>query len=152
VQIFAPPPPTVTESFSPSTVVSIHYSIYSSTMMTITLTNPQAAAITGVAFDDIYPAGIANASGSVVQSNSCGGAVASAAGGSSTQLANGVIPANASCSVVVQLVGTQLGVWANPTGPVTSNNAQISAGASASLTVKPNHIVICPPGGGTTCS
>lgn len=148
-----PAAPTAKVAFSPATVnIS---GANPSTSMTITLTNPDAAPITGVAFHDAYPAGMANSSDVVVQGNSCGGTVAATAGGSFAQLANGTIPASGSCSIVVNLVPTQTGTWVNYTGGVTSINAQTSVGASASLTViaivRKGPGQTCPPGS-TTCS
>ena len=49
--------------------------------MTIGLTNPNTQPLTGIAFTDTYPSGIANAAAGVVTSNSCGGTVTANANG-----------------------------------------------------------------------
>ena len=105
--------------------------------MTITLTNPNAIAINNAAFNDTYPAGIQNAASGVVVSNSCGGAVNAPAGGTSASFAGGTIPANGSCAIVVNVVGTAIGAQVNSTGAITSNNAASGASASGTLTVTP---------------
>ena len=68
----------------------------------------------------------------------------------STILANGIIPARGSCSVVVAVIGNKLGIWVNKVGAVTSDNAQISASTSATLTVKGYPPTSCTPY--NTCS
>ena len=109
--------------------------------MTITLTNPNATAITGAQFTDDYPPGpgiMANmASGNPVVSSTCsGGAVIAATSGASTSLVNGTIPASGSCEVVISVVGTAAGGVLNNTGAVTSANATSSSGAQGMLTVR----------------
>jgi CSLREA domain-containing protein len=124
--------PTVSKQFNPTTVAA-----GSATQLTITLTNPNALAITGVAFTDNYPTGLANAFIPNV-TNTCGGTVTALPDGSSLALNGGSIPANGSCSVSVSVVPDNEGSAVNtlPAGSVTSANAPPSAGAaSATLTV-----------------
>jgi uncharacterized repeat protein (TIGR01451 family) len=123
--------PTTTKSFSPASVP-----LGATTQMTIAFANPNATAITGVAFLDNYPVGIANAATNIVASNSCGGTPTTAAGGSSLQLAGATIPAGG-CSIVVNIVATAIGSSVNSTGPITSTNAQTGAGNSGTLAVTP---------------
>ena len=124
--------PAVSKQFNPTTVAA-----GSATQLTITLTNPNALAITGVAFTDNYPAGLANALVPNV-TNSCGGTVTALPAGSALTLTGGSIPANGSCSVSVSVVPANEGSSINtlPAGSVTSANAPPSgAAASATLTV-----------------
>lgn len=129
--------PTVAKSFSPATIAD-----YGTTVLTITLTNPNAAAITGVAFSDAYPStgGLANTS-SLVLSNTCGGSnPGTSALGTQLTLSGGTIPASGSCAVSVQVTAAFPGTTAispivNSTGAVTSSNATTGATASATLTV-----------------
>jgi CSLREA domain-containing protein len=123
--------PAVSKQFHPATVPA-----GSATRLTITLTNPNAFAITGTSLTDNYPAGLANAPVPNV-TNSCGGTVTAPAGGSSLTLTGGSIPANGSCSVAVSVVAGDEGSSVNtlPAGSVTSANAPPSAAAaSATLT------------------
>jgi len=124
--------PTTTKAFAPATVL-----VGGASQMTIALTNPNATAITQVGFDDSYPAGIVNAAAGVLVSNTCGGTVAAAPGDSTLSLSGGTIAANASCSIVVNVVAIADGVQVNNTGPISSSNAQSGAGASGTLTVTP---------------
>lgn len=124
--------PAVSKQFNPATVPA-----GSATQLTITLTNPNAFAISGVAFTDNYPAGLANAPVPNV-TNSCGGTVTAPAGGSTLTLSGGSIPANGSCTVSVSVVSGSEGSSVNtlPAGSVTSANAPPSAAAaSTTLTV-----------------
>lgn len=129
--------PTVAKSFNPTTIAD-----YGTTTLNITLTNPNAAAITGVAFTDTYPAtgGLANTS-SLVLSNTCGGTnPGTSANGTTLTLSGGTIPASSSCSVSVQVTAAFPGATpsspiVNSTGAVTSSNAISGTAASATLTV-----------------
>ncbi len=124
--------PTASKAFAPATV-----QLGGASQMTITLTNPNAIAISNAAFNDTYPAGIQNAASGVVASNSCGGAVNAPASGTSAAFAGGTIPANASCAIVINVVATAIGAQLNSTGAITSNNAASGASASGTLTVTP---------------
>ena len=108
--------PTVIKSFS-STAVSAGAAV----TMTIRLTNPNAAAITGVAFTDTFPSGMVNTTGSVV-SNGCGGTVTQSAGVLS--LAGGTIngPATTFCTIVTTVSTPIGGTYVNSTGPITTTN------------------------------
>lgn len=124
--------PTTTKAFAPATVL-----VGGAAQMTIALTNPNATAVAQVGFDDSYPAGIVNAAAGVLVSNTCGGTVAATPGDSTLSLSGGTIAANASCSIVVNVVAIADGAQVNNTGPISSSNAQTGAGASGTLTVTP---------------
>jgi len=100
--------------------------------LTITLTNPNAAAITGVAFTDNYPTNLINAAPPNA-STTCGGTLTAVAGGSSLALSGGTIPASGSCTVSIDLTSTVAGNYTNtlPAGSVTSANAQSNASAAS---------------------
>jgi uncharacterized repeat protein (TIGR01451 family) len=124
-------PPTARKSFNPATVAPGQ-----SSTLTITLTNGNAAAITGVAFTDNYPAGITNAAPPNA-SSTCGGVVTALAGGSSLALSGATIPASGNCTVSVSVLlapGTPSAVNTIPVGGITSANAPPS-GASATATL-----------------
>ncbi len=127
---------TVTKVFSPATIGDGGLA-----KMTITLVNPNAAAVTGVAFLDSYPAtagfatsALANDSTLVID-NTCGGHhPLTVAGGTRLDLAGGTVPGRGSCSitVVVTAAGAN-GNIINSTGVVTSLNAAEAASAAGTL-------------------
>jgi len=121
--------PTVTKSFSPSTMLSTGTST-----MNITMTNPNNVAATGVAFTDTYPSTTLknNAAATTPQ---CGGTVTGSSGGSSLALSGGTIPANGSCTVSVVVKDTTTGSYTNSTGTVTTTNIGNGASASGTLVV-----------------
>ncbi|HEV7490578.1 MAG TPA: hypothetical protein VGO25_07210, partial [Rhodanobacteraceae bacterium] len=137
------PAPTVEKAFSPTQV-----SVGGTAQMTITLTNDNGVALTGVAFADSYPTGMANASTGVIVTNTCGGAPFTAdPGGQSAALVGGTIPANGNCVIVLNVVGTAAGAGltlTNHTGSVTSINAFGSADATADLTVTTQVLMQAP--------
>ena len=122
-------PPTVVKSFAPNQI-----GVNGSSLMTVTLTNPNSSAITGAAFTDSYPAGLANAP-SAGGGTTCGGTVSAANNGTSLSLSGASIPAGGSCSVTVNVTAGAAGSYANSTGPVTTANANTGSSASATLHV-----------------
>lgn len=122
--------PTITKSFSPSTI-----QINGATNMTITLTNSNTTFITGATFTDTYPSTDMKNTSSAPTSNTCGGMVNMASGGSSISLLNVTIPASSSCSIVVPVTATTAGAYVNSTGVVTTANTLPGNAASATLTV-----------------
>jgi CSLREA domain-containing protein/uncharacterized repeat protein (TIGR01451 family) len=125
-------PPTVTKSFAPALIAS-----GGTSTLTVTLTNPNAVALTGAAFTDTYPAEIVNATPAGA-GTTCGGVVTAADGGGTLALSGGTIPANGSCTVTVAVTSSTAGAHVNtiPSGGVTVANAGASANpAMATLTV-----------------
>ncbi|MCF8177017.1 MAG: hypothetical protein K9J74_00770 [Sulfuritalea sp.] len=120
--------PYVTKSFASNSI-----SEGAASLLTITLTNPTASPITGVAFTDTYPAGLVNTS-SAGGATSCGGTVTAANDGGSVALSGGTIPASSNCTVTVNVTSATAGSYLNSTGTVSSSWGSISA-ASATLTV-----------------
>lgn len=120
---------SATKEFSPGTIITNGISV-----MTVTLTNANQTAITGVAFTDPYPANMIN-SVSALPATTCGGTVTATNGGSSLTLAGGVIPAVGSCKVTVNVTSATMGIYTNSTGPVSTANAGTGASASGTLNV-----------------
>jgi uncharacterized repeat protein (TIGR01451 family) len=128
--------PTVSKSFTPNHVIA--GDLVGTSVMKIALTNSDPnTAMTGVQFTDSYPTPVhmANAPNDVVLANTCGGTLTADANGTSVALSGGVIPANDTCYVNIQIVGTSAGISNNHTGPVTSGNADPGADAVGTLTV-----------------
>lgn len=108
------------------------------TVLTITLTNPNSVAVTGVSFTDLYPLGLVNTA-SPSAATTCGGAptITAAAGGSSLAVggSGAMIPADSSCTITVNVEAAANGSYSNSTGPVTTTNAGTAAAATRVLTV-----------------
>ncbi|MBZ5584756.1 MAG: DUF11 domain-containing protein [Acidobacteriia bacterium] len=118
-------PPTIQKSFGAATVP-----VNGTTLMSITVTNPNSAALTGVGFTDDMPAGLIIVGG-VLITNTCG------ATATTTQilLSGGTLAASAACSITATVRGITAGAWTNTTTAVTSTNGGTGLTASASLTV-----------------
>ena len=133
--------PAVSKSFSPTTIIA-----NTNTTLTLTIGNPSTTqAITGVAWSDIFPAGMKVFSVPGF-TNTCGGTVTSGSAADDTSIAinNGTVPFNVggtgSCSISVAVTSTVVADapgMTNTTGTVTSTNANTSATASANLIVTP---------------
>ena len=133
--------PIAAKSFSSGTIVA-----NLPTTLTLTLTNPSTTqAITGVAWNDIFPAGM-KVFAVPAFTNSCSGTVAAGSTPNDTSIAisNAVVPFNAggtaSCSISVSVTSTVAAGapgLVNTTDTATSTNANTSATASANLIVTP---------------
>ncbi len=123
--------PSISKSFAASTVVA-----GSPLTLTLTLTNPTAVALTGVAFADTYPAGLVNAA-TPNASTTCGGTLTAAAGGGLVSLAGAGVPALGSCTVSVDVTSASAGSYSNVAGGVSSNETGAAGldSAPATLTV-----------------
>jgi uncharacterized repeat protein (TIGR02543 family)/uncharacterized repeat protein (TIGR01451 family) len=129
----------VAKSFDPAAVA------YGGTStLTITLTNPNLAPLTGVTFSDPYPGGMTNGPTPGV-ANSCGGAVVAAAWDTSLTLSGGSVPANGSCAISVQVAAIGSGALTNtlPVRSVTSANwGENQVPASATLTLPASNFMV----------
>ena len=125
-------PLTVGKQFAPSTIAA-----GGTSTLTITLTNPNAVALQGVAFTDTYPAGIANAASpnTGVSGAGCSGTRAATPGGASFAVTAGVVPAGGACSFFVTVTGSSPGAFTDSSGAVSTPIALNSPAASATLTV-----------------
>ncbi|WP_460596085.1 DUF7933 domain-containing protein [Geomonas sp. Red276] len=126
-------PPTITKAFaSPGTILPGGTSV-----MTVTLTNPNATAITGASFSDTYPAGLFNTAALNDATTCTGGTTNSTNGatGGTLSLSGATIPANGSCTVTVTTTSPTAGSYTNSTGAVTTTNAGTGSSASGTLVV-----------------
>jgi uncharacterized repeat protein (TIGR01451 family) len=119
--------PTVTKSFAPASIEP-----GGTSTLTITLTNPNGSAITGVGFTDTYPAGLVNAAAPAAATTCAPGTATAPPGpaGNSLALSGGTIPANGSCTVSATVTAADVGTYVNdvPAGAVTSDNAASNDG------------------------
>jgi uncharacterized repeat protein (TIGR01451 family) len=120
--------PTATKAFAPTSVA-----VGSDSTMTITLTNPNPAVVSAVAFTDTFPAGLVIAPTPVL-TNTCGGTPTGTAGTTTLSLTGGTIAANSSCTLTVLVRSAAAGSYLNTTGPIASSAGAGTAG-SATLTV-----------------
>jgi uncharacterized repeat protein (TIGR01451 family) len=126
-------PPTLSKSFSPSTVKA-----GATSTLTLTLSNPDSEAATlKSALVDALPSGMTVAESG---STTCaGGAVNAAAGSSTVILSAGSIPANSSCTVTALITAAAGGNYINSlsSGALVTDTGSNTAPAIATLTVTP---------------
>ncbi|MBK5276635.1 MAG: DUF11 domain-containing protein [Desulfuromonadales bacterium] len=110
--------------------------------LTITLTNPNTAAITGLTFTDTYPANLFNAAAPNLTST-CGGTATAAPGSGTLSLTGGTIPASGSCSLSVDVTTTLPGSYTNmlTAGTIISTNAN----TAPAVDVSANSVAYVPP-------
>ncbi len=108
-------PPTISKAFGPTSIP-----VGGTTSLTLTIKNPNASTLSGVAFTDTFPAGLRTASPSNLTSN-CGGVTVATSG--SVSLSGGSLAANGSCAIGVNVTGISPGIEANTTGAITSTES-----------------------------
>jgi len=122
--------PTLTKGYSPSTIA-----VGGSSTLTLTITNPNATALSGVAVSDTYAANLVNLNTTVT--NSCFGTATASATGTNPgtlKLTAGTLAANASCTVSVTVTSASAGTYSSAAGGVTSTQTP-TAGLSATDTL-----------------
>ena len=134
-----PLPPTISKAFSPAGILS-----GGTTTLTVTIGNPNPAAITITSVTDNLPPGVTVAATPSASTTCSGGALddgAGALGGGDTavRLTGGTVPASGSCSFQVNVTAATQGVYANtiPVGALTTSGGFNTAAANAVLTVDP---------------
>lgn len=149
-------PISATKSFTPASM-----GVGSTSVLTITISNSNGFAATGVQFTDNYPPAITNAATPNV-ATTCGGVpLLGATSGTSTLTASGLtVPASSSCTVTVNVTASTFGTHTNTiaAGGISSSNAGATTSpTTASLTVNAAPTVSksfnpssIPPGGTTT--
>jgi len=117
-------PPTISKAFGAANIA-----LNGTTTVTFTITNPASntSAENGIAFSDTLTNGLQVASTPGV-SNTCGGTVTAAANSTSISLTGGsVATPGSTCTIVVNVTGTQSGTVTNTTGAVSSTNGGTGA-------------------------
>ncbi|MDT8453410.1 MAG: hypothetical protein RQ936_11875, partial [Gammaproteobacteria bacterium] len=142
------PKPTISKAFSVSTMA-----VDGTATLNFTLTNNTAAAITGMSFDDLFPAGLVTANPPAL-SSTCGGSVNSwdgitagalSAGGGDAgiQLTGaGIATAGGTCSISIDVTSAMAGAYANTASGVDSIEST-PAGPVSNITTL---TVLAPPG------
>jgi hypothetical protein len=133
--------PGIAKTFSPTTIPAGGISV-----MTLTLSNPNAAALSGISFTDTYPAGVVNATPLVVGGNCAGLVHTATAGGATFNVTAGTIPGGApgTCIITVQVTSGTIGTYNNTTsGVLTAQTSTAGAPSNtATLTVGPTLTVV----------
>jgi uncharacterized repeat protein (TIGR01451 family) len=110
--------------------------------LTITVSNPNAVPLSGIALTDSYPLdgsgnpAMWNTPSGALLANSCNGNVVAASGASAVTLTGGSIPANGACNVIVAVVGFGVGNWTNHTGTISTTTPNAPNGADAAGTLE----------------
>ncbi len=125
--------PTVTKSFSPSTVA-----LNAPSTLTIQFSNSNAFPLTSTAITDSFPAGM-EVDATPNATNTCGGTFNPMAGFTALNFSGGTIPANSSCAISVVVKSSIAGVRPNTTGNVSTAESGMGGTGTANLTV------IAPP-------
>ncbi len=128
------PAPTLAKSFNPAGITPGNTSV-----LTVTITNTGAVALTSAAFTDTYPAGLVNST-SPNGTSSCGGTVTAVAGSGSLALSGGTVPASGVCTITVNVTITGDGTYVNtiPIGALTTAvGVSNTAAATATLFTNP---------------
>jgi uncharacterized repeat protein (TIGR01451 family) len=125
-------PPSIVKAFSPNPIA-----VGGVSTLTFTIANPNAGtSLTGVAFTDSFPAGLAVAATPGATISGCGSPVfAPAAGNTSVSFSGGTIAASGTCTVTVNVTATTGGSKVNTTGSVTSTNGGTGNTGSSTLAV-----------------
>ncbi len=126
--------PTITKAFSPATIGA-----GGTSQLQFTLTNPNSASLTGVAFSDTLPSGV-TVSGTPATPQ-CGGTISSTS--NSIALSGGTLAAGSNCTVMLNVTAASAGAYINTSGYISSNESgtNTGAGGSASATLT----VLAPP-------
>ena len=127
--------PTISKAFSPSVVL-----VNGVATLSLTLTNADPAALSGVAFTDTFPANLLIATPKTV-TNTCGGTVTADAGTGVLALAGGALAATSSCTVSVAVTSSIAGAYNNTSGGVSTTETG-SAGPASNTVVL--HVVTKP--------
>ncbi len=129
-------PPTITKAFGAASIP-----LNGTTSLTFTITNPNTGVtLTGIAFTDNLPAGLAVATPNNLNST-CGGTATAVAGSGQVSLSGGTLAASASCTVSVNVTGTTAGVKNNSV-QVTSTESGTGSTSNASITVVAPPVII----------
>ncbi len=130
-------PPTITKAFSPSSIAT-----NGTSTITFTLTNPNATALTDVRFTDVLPANMNNGTAQNfigAGRGTCTGTIPSgktAAAVTTNNFANTTIPANSSCTIMMDVTATAAGTYTNTVTLVHSNQTPTNTtGGSDTLSV-----------------
>lgn len=123
-------PPTVTKAFGAATVP-----VNGTTTLAFTVSNPNAVALTGVAFTDTLPAGLVVSTPNGL-TGSCGaGTITATAGSGAVTLAGATLAGNASCTFGLNVTPTAARTFNNVTGAVSSTQSGVGGVSNTAVLV-----------------
>ncbi len=122
----------VTKSFSAASITA-----GTTSTLTITLSNSNTVALSGIALADTYPAQVVNAATptATIAGAGCTGTLTAAASGGSITLSAGTVPASTNCIITVKVTSSTPGIYSDASGSLTTPIALNTAAGSATLTV-----------------
>ncbi len=121
----------ISKSFSPNPTA-----VNGISTLTITLSNPNGAAIAGFNFTDPLPNGLKVASPTGASTIGCGSVIFNpSANDTSLSFSNGTVAEGGSCVIKVNVTATSTGTFTNTTNPLYVGTTNTGKTASASLTV-----------------
>ncbi len=129
-------PLTVSKAFAPAAIDSGGVAT-----LTITVTNPNGASVTGLSLTDSFPGapgtGLVRAATPNASTTCLGGTVSSTA--ASVALSGATLGAGASCTFQIDVTAATAGTYTNtiPAGAIASSAGSNTAGATRDLTVNP---------------
>jgi uncharacterized repeat protein (TIGR01451 family) len=130
-------PPTISESFSSA---QIHEG--GTSTLTYTIGNPSnAITLTGLAFTDTLPAGLAVASNPSI-TNTCGGTLTAAPGAGTVTLASGSLAGAATCTISLAVQGTAPGNQDNAVQITPTDSPPGNTAHAAILVIGPPQIAL----------
>jgi large repetitive protein len=129
--IIDPAQATLAKSFAPNPI-----SVNGTSVLTITIGNPNAGAVSGYNFVDNLPAGLVIAAAPNASTSGCGTPTLTApAGGTSISFSNGTVAGNGSCVIHVDVTSAAASTYNNTTNNLFVGTTNTGVNASASLTV-----------------
>ena len=131
VTVTAPGAPTITKSFA-SPMVALGGTV----SVSFVLNNPGTSGLTGLAFTDTLPAGLAAPNGTTPV---CGGSLV-VSGGASLSFSGGALSAGTTCTISVIVTASAAGVQNNTTGPISSNETGVGTPSNTATVT-----VVAPP-------
>ncbi|MBI5931923.1 MAG: DUF11 domain-containing protein, partial [Chloroflexi bacterium] len=130
--------PTITKNFAPDPIAA-----GATSTLTFTLTNPNTISVlNNVSFTDNLPAGMTVAA-TPAASTTCGGTWNPLANALTLSFTGGVIPANGTCTLQVNVTTSVLGPSTNISGFISSNESGVNNSSTGSAT--DTLTVIAPP-------
>jgi uncharacterized repeat protein (TIGR01451 family) len=141
--------PTLSAAFSPTSVA-----VFSTSIFTVTATNPNSIALTNVQFSNTVPAGltlVTQTGGTCGTLATLGGIFSINPGTGTYSVTSNSLAAGASCTISVRVRPTSTGPFVDTTSTVTSNEGPAGAAASATLTaIKADQTITFNPQGAQT--
>ena len=139
-------PPSITSSFTPSTI-----GVSGTSTLSFTIANGGTAALTGINFTDTLPAGVVVDYPNGV-SVKCGtGATMTANSGSGTiSFSGGQLAPGANCTVSANVTSSTAGIYQNDTGTVGSDQGAGNSDIQSLTVVAPPSVTIAAPTNGST--